>query len=179
MLKRHKINLRAVSVEDAMVFILWMNDPEVTKFLVRSKPITLTMEKEWIESVGKSDSEIVFTIEAIDGRKPVVIGSIGLHKIDWLNRSATFGIVIGDKKYWSNGYGTEAAELLIKYGFNSLNLHRIESAAYAFNKRSVALHKKLGFMEEGISRKAIYKNGKYHDVANFGFLRKEYKKLNK
>ena len=179
MLKGKKVNLRPLSQDDAVQFITWMNDPEVTSYLATTKPITLSMEKIWIEHINKSDTEIVFTIEAIDDIEPTVIGSIGLHKIDWLNSSAEFGIVIGNKAYWENGYGTEAAGLIIKYGFESLNLHRIESAAYKFNKRSIALHKKLGFDVEGNRKKAVYKNGTYHDVITFGFLSKKYKKLNK
>ena len=95
---------------------------------------------------------------------------VGLHNIDWINRCATFGIIIGDEKYQNNGYGTQASILTIYWAFNSLNLHRINSSAFATNLRSIALHKKVGFVEEGRERESVFKNGTYQDVVLLSFL---------
>ncbi len=174
MLTLDNTRLRPVKSEDADKFIIWMNDPKITENLVCTKPITLTEEQKWINSLETNNSEVVFTIESIEQEGDIVIGSTGLHKINWINHSATFGIVIGRSEYWSKGYGSRVLKLVLEYGFNSLNLHRIESSVYSFNEKSINLHKKF-FQQEGIKREAVYKNGKYHDVVYFGLLRKNYK----
>lgn len=172
MLKGKRVILRPVFKSDAENFTKWFNDSEVTQYLIMYLPATDIAEEKWIEdlSTKRRDSDVVFVIEVCSGRKKIPIGTAGLHKIDWKNRNAEFGIAIGNKKYWSNGYGTEAAELLLEYGFNQLNLHRIYSGAVSFNARSIRMHEKLGFKKEGCQREAIFRNGKYHDVILFGLL---------
>jgi RimJ/RimL family protein N-acetyltransferase len=113
---------------------------------------------------------------AIAVRKTKAIGTISLNGISAKDHNATFGIAIGDKKYWSKGYGSEAAALIIKYGFEQLNLHRINSGALSFNDRSIRMHLKLGFREEGKRKERIFRNGAYCDEVMFGLLREEWKK---
>jgi len=100
-----------------------------------------------------------------------------LHNINSKDHNATVGISIGDKKFWSKGYGAEAEELIIRYGFEQLNLHRISSSAWSFNERSIRMHLKLGFKEEGWRCEVVFKNGNYNDEVVFGLLREELKKL--
>ena len=66
--------------------------------------------------------------------------------------------------------------MIIKYGFEQLNLHRISSGAFSFNERSIKMHLKLGFKEEGRHREVVFKNGAYHDEVMFGLLRDEWQK---
>jgi RimJ/RimL family protein N-acetyltransferase len=134
-------------------------------------------EEKWIEERGttRANSDANFVIEALEGDGSKAIGSIGLSGINPKDHNAIFGIAIGEKDYWSKGYGTEAARLLVNYGFEQLNLHRINSFAYAFNERSIRMHKTVGFKEEGRQREAAFKNGKYHDHVVFGILREEWK----
>ncbi len=87
---------------------------------------------------------------------------------------ATLGIAIGEKDYWDIGYGSEAARLIIEYGFNTLNLNRIESSALAYNKRSICMHKKIGFKSEGIQYQKMFKGGSYQDIMLFGILREDW-----
>jgi RimJ/RimL family protein N-acetyltransferase len=142
-------------------------------------PMTEMYEEKFIEELGttRARSDIILVIEAIEGDSTKPIGNCGLHGIDPKDRSAVFGIAIGEKDYWSRGYGAEAARLLINYGFQQLNLHRISSGAFAFNERSLKLHKKVGFREEGRMRQATFKNGQYHDHVMFGILREEWRGL--
>ena len=175
MLRGQKVLLRPVKRSDIQYFLKWFNDPEVTQYLAIYLPMTEMGEGKWIEELGttRATTTAMFVIEAIEGEKP--IGSTGLENINSKDHCATFGIAIGDKDYWSKGYGTEAARLLVRYGFEQLNLHRINSSAYAFNERSCRMHKSLGFKEEGRQREAIFKNGKFHDAVIFGLLREEWK----
>lgn len=179
MLKGKKVLLRSVKKSDLQYFLKWYNDQEITQYLSMYLPMTEIGEEKWIEEASENKEMVIFVIEAILNnlqKKP--IGSCGLHKFNWKDRCAEFGIAIGEKEFWSDGYGTEAAQLLIDYGFMQLNLHRISSGAYEFNARSRKMHKKLGFIEEGCSRKKIYKNGEYWDKINFGILKDEWRKNN-
>jgi RimJ/RimL family protein N-acetyltransferase len=179
MLKGKSVLLRPVKRSDISYFLKWFNDPEVLQYLTLYLPMTEMSEEKYVEELGttKAKSDTVFVIEAIEGASTKPIGNCALQGIDSKDRNATFGIIIGEKDYWSKGYGLEATRLLINYGFQQLNLHRISSTAIAFNERSIKLQKKVGFREEGRLRQAIFKNGQYHDLVQFGILRDEWRGL--
>ena len=177
MLDGNNVRLRPVKRSDISYFLKWFNDPEVTQYLSMYLPMTEMAEEKYIEELGDSrvGKDVSFVIEAVEGDVCTPIGTLGLHGINAKDHHATFGIAIGEKDYWSKGFGTEAARLVIRYGFEQLNLHRINSSALAFNERSLRLHKKVGFTEEGRQRKAMFRNGEYHDHVGFGILREEWK----
>jgi RimJ/RimL family protein N-acetyltransferase len=179
MLKGKSLLLRPVKKSDISYFLKWFNDPEVIQYLGMYLPMTEMAEEKYIEELGttRARTDAAFVIEVIEGDSTKPIGNCGLHGINSKDNHATFGIVIGEKDYWSKSYGTEAARLLINYGFQQLNLHRISSTAIAFNERSIKLHKRVGFREEGRLRQAIFKNGQYHDLVQFGILREEWRGL--
>lgn len=179
MLRGKNALLRPVKRSDVSYFLKWFNDPEVTQYLELYLPMTEMSEEKFIEELGttRARSDIILVIEAIEGTSSKPIGNCGLHEINSKDHKAVFGIVIGEKDYWSKTYGTEAARLMINYGFQQLNLHRISSSAFSFNERSIEFHKKVGFREEGRLREAIFKNGQYHDLMLFGILGEEWKGL--
>lgn len=181
MLKGQRVLLRSIKKSDLSNMLKWYNDPEVIQYLSLYLPMTEMGEEKWLEDIctKRKETDVVFMIEAIVGKRKIPIGSCGLHRINWKDRDAEFGIAIGEKKYWSNGYGTEAAELIIDYGFSQLNLHRIFSGAYSFNERSIRMHLKLGFKKEGVVQDGIFKNGKYQDKVLFGILRKKWERRKK
>jgi len=176
MLKGEKVVLRPVRRSDITFFLKWFNDPEVTQYLDMYLPLTEMSEEKFIEAISTSraETDVFFVIEALFEKENIPIGSIGLHKLNYHNMHGALGIAIGEKEYWSRGYGTEAAELLIGFGFYQMNLHRISSSVFAFNGRSLKMHLKAGFKEEGRRRFAIYRNGQYHDLVEFGLLRDEW-----
>lgn len=175
MLKGGKVILKPIRRSDLNYFIVWANDPEVIRYMGGYLPMTeMAIEKD-IEDIPKqSNTEVVFIIEAVaeDTFRP--IGSIALSMINHKDHYATFAISIGEKDYWSKGYGTEATQLIIRYGFEQLNLHRISSFVFSFNERSIRLHLRVGFIEEGRRKESVYINGDYHDSVMFGLLRKEW-----
>jgi RimJ/RimL family protein N-acetyltransferase len=179
MLKGERVLLRPVKRSDISYFLKWFNDPEIVQYVGLYLPMTEMYEEKFIEDLGttRARSDVYLTIEAVEGDSTKPIGSCGLHEINHKDRNALFGIAIGEKDYWNRGYGTEAAKLLINYGFQQLNLHRVSSYAFAFNEHSTNLHRKLGFREEGHQREAVFKNGRYHDHVMFGILREEWKGL--
>ena len=88
-------------------FVLWMADPEVTRWLGITHAPTVEMEHEWYERVSKAEKDFVWGIFIGDKH----IGSTGVHQIDWRNRHGVTGNLIGDKTEWGKGYGSEVVAL--------------------------------------------------------------------
>jgi RimJ/RimL family protein N-acetyltransferase len=87
---------------------------------------------------------------------------------------AWLGIGIGDREQWGKGYGREAMELVLRYGFHELNLHRIQLTVFEYNERAIALYEKLGFRREGVYREFMQRDGKRYDMLLYGLLRREW-----
>jgi RimJ/RimL family protein N-acetyltransferase len=85
--------------------------------------------------------------------------------------------MIGDKTYWTQGYGTEAVRLLIKHGFNSLNLNRIFLRVFENNPRAIRAYEKAGFVHEGRERQAEFRDGRYIDVLLMSILKDEFSQV--
>jgi len=149
------------------------NTPEMRKFLGGFIPHTRENEREWIEGVQiemKNRSSFVFAIELLPRTK--FIGTIALHNIDWLSRSCTMGIAIHNEDNWGKGYGTQAIELIVEFGWKSLNLRRIELSVHDdFNDRAKHVYEKLGFVEYGKAHGKYYIDGEYVNTFYFELLR--------
>lgn len=167
--------LRALEPSNASTCLQWFSDPEVTQHLLAGAfPLNLALEQEWIANTYRSQTNVVFGIFLRhDGR---LIGVCGLHDINWIDRSATFGIVIGEKDLWEQGYGTEAACLLLDHGFSKLNLHRVELGVFDFNARAQRCYEKVGFRKEGCLRQKRFKDGRYCDEIVMSILETEWKR---
>lgn len=170
-----EIYLRAVEAADTERCAQWMNDREVTQYLLSGmKPMNLAREIDWISNLYKNDHDIPFAICLKEGERH--IGNCGLHAISWVDRHAVMGILIGVKEEQGRGYGTEAMKLLLEYGFDTLNLHRLELTVYDFNERGLKTYRKLGFVEEGRMRERRWKNGRYADEIFMSVLRSEWRR---
>jgi RimJ/RimL family protein N-acetyltransferase len=170
-----RIYLRPAELDDAPLFQQWINDPEVNQFLGAFMPVNGVREKEFLEGLYKEPGNAVLVIALKDGDRP--IGSCGLHQLrmDFPNRSAELGILIGDKEHQDRGYGSEAMRLLCAYGFGRLNLHRIGLRVYEYNRRAIRCYEKAGFRVEGAVREGRYFNGAYYDVVLMGLLAREFR----
>jgi RimJ/RimL family protein N-acetyltransferase len=166
-----KTNLRPVSREDIPKILQWINDPEVRQFVSSVFPTTQKFEEDWVDGLCKDKDNIVLVIMTKDG---VAIGLMGLHRIDWVNRVATTGALIGEKEYWGKGFGGDAKMALLDYAFNTLNLHRINSDVIAFNQRSLNYSLRCGYQIEGTKRESMFRHGKYGDRIELGLLREEW-----
>jgi diamine N-acetyltransferase len=171
-----RIRLRALEREDLPRFVAWFNDNEVTAGLSVFLPMSQDEEEQWYEGMLKiAPTEHPMMIEIRSDETWIPIGDCGFHKIDWRNQAAELGIVIGEKSYWNQGYGTEAMRLLLRHGFNTLNLNRIFLRVFESNPRAIRTYEKAGFVHEGCFRQAEYRNGRYVDVLFMSVLRSEWK----
>ncbi len=159
--------------EDATAWAAWFNDLAVALPLgdeayVPSAPET---EGERVQGILR-DRAHVFSIVTLAEDK--LIGRSLLFNVDPVNRSAMFGIVIGEKSAWGQGFGTQATRLTLEYAFNLLNLNSVMLGVTAFNDRAIACYKKAGFKEIGRRRQARLIGAKKYDEILMDILAEEF-----
>jgi RimJ/RimL family protein N-acetyltransferase len=167
-----KVYLRPLERADAPALVPWFNDPEVVRTLARYRPLNLQEEEAWLERTQGSEHDLGLGI--VCRATDELIGGTGLHQMDFKNRHAAFGILIGKKENWGKGYGTEATGLLIQYAFDTLNLNRVWLHVYEFNERGIRAYEKVGFRREGVLRQDCYREGRYWNTIVMGILREEW-----
>jgi diamine N-acetyltransferase len=169
-----KVRLRPIERDDLPRFVEWFTDPEVRRHLLVYLPFSLAQEERWFEDLqGRLERQemLVLAIETTEG---VHIGNLGLHAIDWKNRNAELGILIGEKAYWNQGYGTDAIRTLLGLAFREMNLHRVFLRVDADNARGIRCYEKVGFQQDGTLRDAVFKEGRYLDQYVMSILRAEF-----
>ena len=175
-LKGKKVILRPLRKSTDIEHTLrWINDPEIRQYLTTFLPISEQKEEAWFDGLLERENDLVFAIETLDGiTDGTFIGTMALNHINWKDRVAVTGALIGEKSYWNSGYGTDAKMILLDYAFNTLNLRKICSSVLEFNKRSLRYNLRCGYKIEGRKRKQIFKNGKYWDEIILGVFQKEW-----
>jgi diamine N-acetyltransferase len=174
-----RVRLRRVEREDLPRYVEWLNDPEVRDNLAMYHPISMAFEEGWFERTLTLEPECQpFSIDARpSGERADVnppwdhVGGCGFHSVDWRNRSGELGIVIGNRRYWSQGYGTDAVRALVSWGFDELNLNRIHLRVFEDNARAIRCYEKTGFVEEGRLRQDRFHKGRYFDTVVMAVLR--------
>lgn len=170
MIHGHRVILRALRRDDLPRLHRFNNDVEVELAGGGDPPLPQSLERLQAEfdanaSRGGRDGPS-FAIE-VDG---VYIGGCGLFDFDSVARQAKLGIGIGDKAYWGQGYGREAVQLLVDYGFRHHNLHRIWLEVNGRNERAIRAYRACGFVEEGRLRQHVWSDGAYDDLVIMGVL---------
>lgn len=169
-LRGQKVTLRPIEKTDVDKLLVWINDREVTQFLATNMPITRIQEENWVQNLPERKNDVVLAIEV----DRVLIGIMGIHNIDWVNKTATTGALIGEKEYWGKGFGTDAKMILLDYAFNTLGLRKICSSVYDFNKRSLRYSLHCGYKIEGTKKKQRLVKGKYRDEIILGLFKKDW-----
>ena len=151
----------------------WINDPLVVRTLGAGlRPRLLEDEQQWYDrKIGATDTAL-FQIYVRDGWRP--IGMTELEDLDHQEGAADFGILIGEKDFWDQGYGTEATRLILDYAFNVLGLHNVMLTVSDFNHRGVRAYEKAGFKVIGRRRQALRLGHERHDVIFMDALATEF-----
>jgi ribosomal-protein-serine acetyltransferase len=110
--------------------------------------------------------------------KEQVVGRIGLYFLDKMNRIASIGYWVSEE-HQGEGIISKACETVMKYGFEELNLNRIEVKCGTGNSKSLAIPKRLGFQREGIIRQGELLNGRFVDLYLYSMLQEDWKELGK
>ncbi len=162
--------LRTIERDDLAFCQEAMNDPRVRGGFDAHAPVTMDDEEGWYDD-AVVDGDDVHLLACVDG-KPV--GTVGLNGVTDVYGVAELGYWIAPDHH-GQGFATEAARLLVGYGFDERRLHRVGARAFEFNDASRRVLEKVGFEREGVSRDAAFVDGKYVDVYRFGLLEPEWR----
>ena len=156
----------------------WINNRSTIEFLETGHyPRSESELKNYIEEINQSNHSVIFSVLEKDTKK--YVGNAKIGPIDWINRRAEFGRMIGEVSARGKGYGKDITALLMKYAFEILNLNKLTAGAISNNISSIKSNQKLGLKIEGEFKEHVYNSGKYIDVVRMGITKKEYLKENK
>ena len=145
-------------------FVLWFNDNRVRQYLSMNMGLTESSEREWIVGQGHNKEALVWMMYA-DG---VLVGSLGLHRINLTDRQAELGISVGNKEYWGKGIATAAEIAVIDYAFSNIvaeGLHKVWARVFSGNGASQkVIEEKVGFRAIGTRKEDVWCNGAWYDV---------------
>jgi RimJ/RimL family protein N-acetyltransferase len=166
----HLVTLAPLKPEHLEHYVEWFADREVTRYLAHVQVFSLTQEEEWLERVSRSESDVAWGIFA-DGEH---IGGTGISQIDWRNRHAITGTVIGNKSWWGRGIGTEAMALRTRYAFEELGLEKLMTTVVEGNTASRRALENVGYHSVGIHHHHEFRHNRWWDVWIGELLRDEW-----
>jgi RimJ/RimL family protein N-acetyltransferase len=174
MLTGKLVRLRPIEITDVERYYHWINDAEVAQFLEERSLYSMTQEEEYVRTatLQTRPPEVKLAIETLPESRH--IGSINLHAFHAEDRRATLGIMIGEKDCWSRGYGTDAILTMLRYGFEELNLNRVDLTCDERNARGIACYRKSGFVEEGRLRQHRFAKGRNWDTLVMAVLAEDF-----
>jgi RimJ/RimL family protein N-acetyltransferase len=175
MIKGKLIGLRAVESSDLDLLKDWRNNTNFRKNFREVRELNSVNQEGWFNKTNNSPNDFMFTIVRLEDDKP--IGACGLLYINWINRSADFSFYIGINDFYidNQGLAEESTELLIKYGFNNLNLNKIWMELYEFdNQKLKFFQEKFKFKVDGKMRENCYEDGKYWDSFIISLLKADF-----
>lgn len=149
-IRGEKVLLRPIQPSDFSKFAEWSNDEEVCRYLEGDYPKRLDEYPAWHQHVRSDRHSQHF---AISTHGDVLIGHIELDHIAWRSGDAELRIRIGEKRYWDQGYGTDAVRALVCHAFSALRLRRVYLRVLTLNKRAIRCYEKVGFRKEGRVRR--------------------------
>jgi RimJ/RimL family protein N-acetyltransferase len=160
-------------------FARWNQNSEYFR-LLDSDPAHLWSANKFKEFLERDlDSalpgNLLFSIRTLENDK--LIGFVAFDGINWTDRDGYVAIGIGEQDFWGKGFGLDAMRLMLRYGFNELNLHRVSLNVYAYNLRGIHSYEKCGFKHEGRIREFILRDGLRSDMLHMVILREEWDKL--
>ena len=167
-----KVYLRPVEDVDFELVYFGKNNPDVRETLFLFAPQTLEQVQRETKDWSQSKEIALFTICSQETNEPV--GQTAFVRIDFVSRAAVFYIAIYDPQFWAKGYGGEASRLMVSYGFEILNLNRIQLHVACENTYAVRAYQQAGYSIEGTLRQAMYHHDRYCDFYVMAILRSEY-----
>ncbi|MBI2450010.1 MAG: GNAT family N-acetyltransferase [Candidatus Nealsonbacteria bacterium] len=180
-ISNENINLRPISwksiAQDAENVVKWAGDSDVRDalryFSFFHNGATLDRQLEYFCKIIESRNDHIFVIGFKSGE---FLGTCGLHDIDWVNNNLRIGIIIFNKNYWRQGYGTSSLNLLLGFAFGKLGMNKVYLTARADNDLAIHIYEKFGFKREGVMRDEYrVEGGRYIDLLRMSILKSEWK----
>lgn len=160
-------------------YLRWLRDREVlvtlnlTSYL--RKPIEVGEVEQHCRALLESEKNIFCSIH--ERHTDLFIGTCKIGGIDRFSGVADIGIMIGEKRFWGKGIGSETVSLLSDYGFNEMKLRKLTGGAISSNKPMLNIFNRLGFVTEGVRREQDRVGSTFVDHILLGCFRDEFKPL--
>jgi RimJ/RimL family protein N-acetyltransferase len=172
------VRLREIEPEDWRVYAAWNLDDEQSRNLdMIHFPQSDARVRAWAEKEATRERDgdnMRFVIVARESCE--VVGDIGTHHCYPIDGCLSYGISIrADQR--RRGYASEAIRLVLRYYFSERRYQKANVSIYEFNEASIALHRRLGFQQEGRLRRAIFTNGRHWDELLFGITVEEFEAI--
>jgi ribosomal-protein-alanine N-acetyltransferase len=169
-----RLVLRPFRLTDAPIVRKLAGDRAIADTTIRiPHPYEKGAAEKWIETHREAFRRKQFIVFAIVRRKSGrLIGAIGL-TLDRRNENAELGYWIG-RRYWNRGYATEAAEIMLMYGFTELGINKVHAHHFVRNPASGRVLERIGMKREGLLRQHVKKGDTFEDIVQYGILREEY-----
>ncbi len=174
LLETDRLRLRRIVEADADAVVAILSDPQVTRYLLDDPDGTTPAQwpmVEWADRIYEKRSGFRWAI-TLNG-SDTLIGTCGFHLWDHGHHRAETGYEL-DSRYWRQGLMREALVAVLRFGFERLDLHRVEADVTAGNEASAGLLRTLGFRQEGTWRERLLDHGRFRDLWQFGLLREEF-----
>lgn len=176
-LESERLILKPVEPEDLNFLMEQRWDADVIDYIIHN-PISTYTQQKWYEKICKNgDVALSIFYKEKPNEQPVLLGAVGLYDFNYRHQRATWKTLRIPKKYQGLGLAYEASQMLIEYGFNTLNLNRITSDVFPDNESIIRLLSKLGFQEEGRLKQHYFHQGKFKDVLIYSLLREDFYKM--
>ena len=168
------VRLRAREPEDAEALHRWQSDPETMRWWDRTYPPLPAdaIAARIAASPAPSFAEQSYTIVAVSSGE--AIGWGGLHRVSAEHRHAELAVMIGEASYRGRGYGTDAVRALCRVAFDRMNLVRVSLTVFPENVAARKAYERVGFVEEGVQRHAMWRRGAWHDLVHMALLRDDH-----
>lgn len=172
-MKWERISLVVPEREDVKVWYKGINDVE-NQIFINQRGVVMLLESEYdyYDRLKTTKTQKTFSIMIRESGK--IIGNVSLMDVSDKNRNAEMGIMICDKSEQNKWYGSEAVELILKYGFEVLALHKIKLYVLWNNLRAKSVYEKIGFRENGIIKEDLWDGEKYIDRIFMEIFRRDF-----
>ncbi len=167
-----KVRLTGRRPDDAAIMAAWMEDDFYPRLVDTDFARPVSADSLAARESDADASHVSFRIRTVADDR--LVGFCALFNIEWNNRSATLAIGIGKAEDRGKGFGAEALQLLLRYAFMELNLHRLSLDVISYNEPAIRAYRRAGFKEEGRMREAVYREGKRYDRLIMGLLKSEW-----
>lgn len=172
------VRLRPMEKEDLKLWHVWENDFEVMMWS-RSRPLNMANMAQLearFDEWSKDENSLHFIVELADSKE--TLGIARIEQESWHTvKTAGVGTYIGRKDLWSRGLGKHITLAILEMAFNHLNVERCEASSVEYNHRAHKVLESCGFKRSGMSRQAMFVNGRKWDDYHFDILREEYLKI--
>jgi diamine N-acetyltransferase len=172
-LSGERVYLRPVAPQDVARLYQWANDAQTRALTGDTRPSTYAGALAYYERIQQDPERVWLAIVRHDTQQ--VIGETGLLRMFPAWRTTDWSLIVGDPTARGQGYGSEAAWLMLNYAFGQLNFHRVAIGVVGFNQGALRFYQRLGFQQEGIQRDGYFYEHRYYDFVMMSLLEDEFR----